>query len=233
MKAVAYRERASAVPGVVLWQRDPCPLPATGRILPDGCMDLIWDGIRLFVAGPDTTARWHTSEPNACYVGLRFSRGLGPGLLGTAADEVRDQSPPLDDLWPCAEARVLSDQVAADAEQALERWLKDRTAHCEPPQLGAAVFHLAGRGTPVTAMADRLGYSTRQLHRRCLPLFGYGPQHLSRVLRLRRALAAAREGMPLAQAAATAGFADQAHLSREARDLTGTTPTGLLSELAG
>lgn len=233
MGAVTYRERASVLPGVMLWQRDPAPLPATGIIIPDGCMDLIWDGLRLFVAGPDTRARWHTSRPNASYVGLRFTRGMGPSLLGTSADEVADQSPSLDDLWPCADARILSDQVAAAGEEALERWLTDRAARCEPPELGAAVFRLAADRTPVTAMADRLGYSTRQLHRRCLPLFGYGPQHLTRVLRLGQALAAARAGLPLAQAAVTAGFADQAHLSRDVRDLTGATPTELLSELAG
>lgn len=230
MGRVVYRERASVVPGVVLWRRDLGPLPSTGRILPDGCMDLIWDGRRLFVAGPDTTARWHLSEANASYVGLRFTRGMGPALLGTSADELADESPQLEDLWPCAAARRLREQAAADARGALERWLAARATRCEPSRLGAAVFCLATRGVPVTAMAERLGYSTRQLHRRCLPLFGYGPQHLTRVLRLGRALNAAREGMSLGQAAATAGFADQAHFSRAARDLTGATPSALLSE---
>ena len=37
-------------------------------------MDLIWDGSRLFVAGPDTRARWHATNPNIAYIGLRFSR---------------------------------------------------------------------------------------------------------------------------------------------------------------
>jgi transcriptional regulator GlxA family with amidase domain len=82
-------------------------------------------------------------------------------------------------------------------------------------------------------MADWLGLGVRQFHRRCLPLFGYGPQHLTRVLRLGRAVTAASSGMPFAQAAATAGFADQAHLSRDVRDLVGTTPTRLVDELAG
>lgn len=79
-------------------------------------------------------------------------------------------------------------------------------------------------------MADRLGLSQRQLHRRCLPLLGYGPRHLSRVLRLQRALAAPGS---LAEVAHACGYADQAHLSREVRDLTGTTPTALRRDLAG
>lgn len=195
-------------------------------------MDLIWDGARLCVAGPDSRARWHTTGSDVAYVGLRFSRGMGPGLLGTSADEVRDISPDLESLWPRRQARALAEQVAAQPEAALTAWLVGQMTHWEPLRLGAVVFELAASGAPVAAMADRLGMGARQLHRRCLPLFGYGPQHLTRILRMGRALAAARTGMPLAEAAVTAGFADQAHFSRQVRDLAGTTPTRLLSESA-
>jgi hypothetical protein len=101
---VSYRERATAVPGAVLWERAVGPAPKRTRILPDGCLDLLWDGHRLFVAGPDSAARWHGSEAGTRYVGLRFSGGLGPALLGMPADQLRDQSPDLDALWPSAAA---------------------------------------------------------------------------------------------------------------------------------
>lgn len=52
------------------------------------------------------------------------------------------------------------------------------------------------------------------------------------MLRLSRALILGRNGMPLARVATDRGFADQAHLSREMRDLAGTTPTVLFGELA-
>ena len=60
-----------------------------------------------------------------------------------------------------------------------------------------------------------------RLHRRSLAAFGYGPKMLDRVLRLQRALGLARSGVPFATTAATAGYADQAHLSREVRSLAG------------
>lgn len=221
------------MPGVVLWRSDAGTAPRPGRIFPDGCMDLIWDGGRLVVAGPDTKARWHLAAPNAATVGLRFSRGTGPTFLGTAADAVRDVTTGLDGVWPAADARALSEEAAGDAEGALERWLLRRASDHEPPLLGAAVFALAAGGMPVGAMAEQLGYSVRQLHRRCLPLFGYGPQHLRRVLRFQRVLAAAQAGLPLARTAASAGFADQAHLSRDVKQLAGTTPGGLVGELTG
>jgi len=55
---------------------------------------------------------------------------------------------------------------------------------------------------------------------------GYGPKVLDRVLSLRRFMAAA--GDDLAQAAFDAGYADQAHLSRECSRLTGLTPAALV-----
>ncbi|NEC53493.1 helix-turn-helix domain-containing protein, partial [Actinospica acidiphila] len=76
-------------------------------------------------------------------------------------------------------------------------------------------------GRPVAGTADSLGLGARQLHRRSLAAFGYGPKTLARILRLRRALALAYAGVPFAETAARAGYADQPHLSREVRSLTG------------
>lgn len=74
-----------------------------------------------------------------------------------------------------------------------------------------------------------MGLSERQLHRRSLAAFGYGPKTLARVLRLVRALRLVREGVPPASVAVTTGYADQAHLSREVGALTGTQLSVLLS----
>ncbi|OMI40139.1 AraC family transcription regulator [Streptomyces sparsogenes DSM 40356] len=65
------------------------------------------------------------------------------------------------------------------------------------------------------------------MHRRSLAAFGYGPKTLARVLRLNRALDAARAGTAFAEVAALAGYADQAHLAREVKALTGV-PLGRL-----
>lgn len=220
---MTYEERATGVPGVVVWTKRGS---GDGRILPDGCLDLLWDGTRLTVAGPDTRARWHTSPPGTAYAALRFSAGTGPALLGVPADHLRDRSPALEELWPRRAVSRLEEQVASDGAAALTAFLHAHRP--DPDRLGPRVLSLAAAATPVADMADRLGLSARQLHRRCLPLFGYGPRHLSRVLRLQRALAAPGA---LADVAHACGYADQAHLSREVRDLAGTTPTGLRREL--
>jgi AraC-like DNA-binding protein len=229
---VSYDERPAALPDAVLWRRQVASAGEVARILPDGCVGLIWDGRRMFVAGPDTSARLHRSEPGAFYISIRFSGGLGPALLGMPANELTDSAPSLDELWPAAEARRLSEQVAADAEGRLEAWAVERAVTAELDPLGPRVFDLAERGASVAAMATRLGYGERQLRRRCQDLFGYGPRRLTRIRRLGRAVAATRAGLSLSEVAQRCGYADQAHLSREVRDLAGTTPAGLRDEFA-
>jgi transcriptional regulator GlxA family with amidase domain len=94
------------------------------------------------------------------------------------------------------------------------------------PALRAAARRLA-RGASAEETADALGWTTRTLHRRCLAAFGYGPATLRRVLRFRRALALLGSGVPPAETAARAGYADQPHLSRDVRALAGTAPAQL------
>ena len=83
------------------------------------------------------------------------------------------------------------------------------------PLVRAAVGRLRDPRTRVEALADELAVSARQLRRRFEAAVGYGPKRLARVLRLERALAAARAGDELAQAAAAAGYADQAHFAHD------------------
>ncbi len=226
-RGVVYREQPTGVPGVVLWQRT---ARGRARIMPDGCLDLIWDGRALFAAGPDTAARWHDCTPGSRYVALRFHFGIGPALLGVPADELRDRSVHVDELLPSSAARHLAGQVADRPVESLTAWLTRRAADEDVDPLGRQVHAMASAATPVARMADYLGMSARQLHRRCQPIFGYGPRRLARILRLSRALDIARAGVPLADVAARCGYADQAHLCRDALALGGGTPAALRGE---
>ncbi|MEU1889969.1 helix-turn-helix domain-containing protein [Streptomyces pristinaespiralis] len=214
-----YAERASVVPGAVVWTRSAGP--GAGPVLPDGCMDLLWSEGRLLVAGPDT----HVHSPGAggAWAGVRFAPGSAPALLGVPAHELRDRRVELADLWGAAEARRLAERIggAPDEAVALEAIALERAVPPDP-LLGAVVRHLDAGGT-VTAAAEAAGLGARQLHRRSLDAFGYGPKTLARILRLQRALALVRRGVPYGDAAHRAGCADQAHLAREMRALAGIT----------
>lgn len=198
-------------------------------MLPDGCMDLMWSEGRLIVAGPDTRA-YVPAGPPAPYVGVRFFPGTAPALLGVPAHELRDRRVDLADLWPADRVRRLRARIAAagDPAGALEETALRCAADAEPPDpLLRRLVDALEAGRPVGATADELGFSARQLHRRSLAAFGYGPKTLARVLRLQRALALVRSGVPYAETAARAGYADQAHLARDVRDLAGM-PLGAL-----
>ncbi|MGR6535686.1 helix-turn-helix domain-containing protein [Streptomyces rochei] len=225
-----YAERASWLTGAVVWTHTPT-VPGSGRVLPDGCMDLLWHEGRLLVAGPDTRAHL-TAGSSGAWAGVRFPPGTAPALLGVPARELRDRRVGLDDLWPAARVRRLTARVnaAPDPATGLEEAALSRAADADPPDplLGRLVAALDA-GRPVAATADGLGLSARQLHRRALTAFGYGPKTLARVLRLQRALALARSGTSLAETAVRSGYADQAHLARDVRELAGVPPGELLA----
>lgn len=63
-----------------------------------------------------------------------------------------------------------------------------------------------------------------RLRRRFVQAIGYGPTTYLRVSRFQRAVSLAMRAPGLAALAAAAGYADQAHLSRDVRALTGLTP---------
>ncbi|WP_344329093.1 helix-turn-helix domain-containing protein [Streptomyces macrosporus] len=227
-----YEERLSRrVDGAVVWRRGALPDVRRARVLPDGCMDLIWTAGGLLVAGPDTRAHLVDDVPGTSYVGLRFAPGTGPRVLGVPAHELRDARVPLDALWLGREVRELTDRVAeaSDRARVLEDLAADRLRGVPDDPLSRAVAARLRAGGSVAAVARASGLSARQLHRRSLTAFGYGPKTLARVLRLERALRMARAGVPAASVAASAGYADQAHFSREVRELTGVQLSVLLS----
>ncbi|MFJ3810998.1 helix-turn-helix domain-containing protein [Streptomyces sp. NPDC090073] len=223
-----YAERASRLTGAVVWTNTPAGTGAR-PVLPDGCMDLLWTEGRLLVAGPDTRAHVPDGPPRA-WAGIRFFPGTAPALLGVPAHELRDRRVELADLWPASRVRRLRDRIEAapDAATALEDIALDRSAWAAVPDpLLRRLVECLDEGRPVAGAADELELGARQLHRRCLGAFGYGPKTLARILRLQRALALARSGLPYAETAVRAGYADQPHLAREVRELAGR-PLGRL-----
>jgi AraC-like DNA-binding protein len=224
-----YREWALGVDGAVMWSRDGAAEERTARILPDGCIDLIWSAGRVMVAGPDTTAREVRTPAGVSYVAVRFAPGQAPALLGVPADRLRDSQPDLDDIWP-GRGRRLAERVsdASDRPAALAALVLAGLRRSRPDALAREVARRLRGGEPVERVADSVGLSPRQLHRRSLAAFGYGPKTLARVLRLDRAMSLARAGSALADVAATAGYSDQAHFTREVRSLAGVTPRVLL-----
>ena len=229
----AYTERTSAVAGVTVWTR--VADGSTSWILPDGCIDVLWNGRDVTVAGPDTTAHVTSAPSGTRYTALRFASGVAPLVLGVAADGLRDQCPGLADVIGAAETDRLAEALLATDHPSteLERWADRRLAQAGGrDRTMGRVAALIGEGRAVAEVAVEVGFSERQLNRRSLASFGYGPKVLARVLRLQRALSSARCGMSLVQAALAAGYADQAHFAHEVRALTGQSASQLVGSAA-
>jgi AraC-like DNA-binding protein len=161
-----------------------------------------------------------------------------PAVLGVPAAAVRDQRVPLAELWGRS-GRDLVEALAAapDArtaaallERACARRVVDRPGL--PPLANALRGRLAD-GRPLDLR--ELGTSERQLRRTCTAAYGYGARTLRRIVRFQAALdlLGRPDGPALGEVAYRAGFADQAHLSREVGALSGLTPTALRGALAG
>jgi AraC-like DNA-binding protein len=220
-----YAEWAAKLPYVIAWRSTTPPGAPAKRVLPDGCLDLIWHDGSVFVAGPDTVAQVGAAAPGSRLFALRFAVGTGPGVLGMPADELTDRQVPLDQLFAPADVRPLAE--ADDPIAALEGFARRRWR--DPDREMVAVAAGARAGRPVGAIADECGLSARHLQRRCRTAFGYGPKTLARILRLQAAVGLARSGRPFADVSVVAGYADQAHLSRDVKALAGVP----LGELVG
>jgi hypothetical protein len=53
-----------------------------GRVVPDGCMDIVWISDRLVVAGPDTVAFTTWMETGETASGVRMDPGVGRAEMG-------------------------------------------------------------------------------------------------------------------------------------------------------
>jgi len=200
------------------------------RVVPDACVDLIWSGERLTIAGPDTRARLVALEPDAWLVGVRLRPGVAGAVLGLPASELRDASPDAADVLGHDRAEVLLDALYAggDPHALLLAAVERRGAVELDPVVRAAVAELDRPYARVTTVAVELGLSERQLQRRVADAVGYGPKMLARVLRFRRLQALAPA--PLVERALEAGYADQAHMTAEVTELAGIPPVRFLKD---
>jgi AraC-like DNA-binding protein len=204
--------------------------PREVLVLPDGCTDLIWEqGVGAYVAGPDTGPA--PAKVSGAIVAARFRPAAGGAILGIPLSELRDQRVAVADLLPGVARELDADLPAGEAAERLLTIVGNLVTDAEPDQdvLHAARL-LRDPGASTTHVAAATGVSPRQLRRRFHTAVGYGPKTLQRVIRFRRFVSRVDSGevADLAMLAASAGYADQAHLSRECVALSGLTPAALV-----
>ena len=201
------------------------------QVLPDACTDLIWQsGVGAFVAGPDTGPAPTEWRPGTVLVGARFRPGAGGAALGVPLSEMLNQRMDADGLPGVPRGRLPGSLSPEEAIQRVTAIAAQMVTERPPDRLVLEATRLLGRpGARAELVAGQLGIGERQLRRRCQAAVGYGPRMLNRVLRFRRFVSRIDAGgdFDLATIAAEAGYADQAHLTRESNELAGLTPAAL------
>ncbi len=224
-----------------VWVRETSGTDLRARVVPDGCIDIVWRGAAgLSIAGPATLPVFPDLPLHDNIVGARFRPGTAPCLLGIPSHELLDQDVPLEAVWGRA-TDALRDAAAGSGaatvkldllQEALAARLREAAPADDLVRVGVAL--LAGRASArVGELANVLGVSERHLLRRFRVAVGYGPKTLDRVLRFQRALKLLRrsvDGPGLAEVAGVAGYADQAHMTREFALLAGAPPSHLSSD---
>jgi AraC-like DNA-binding protein len=161
-------------------------------------------------------------------------------LLGLPMSELHDVVAPLDAL-DGAHWRDLGDRLADLPSWPARFELLDETLHraaaigraADPEVRWAWRRLVTSHGTaPIGQLATEVGWSRRHFAARFRGQVGLAPKPAARVLRFAhaRTLLTAPGAGSISDVAATAGYADHSHLTREFRRLAGTTPSQLLAQ---
>lgn len=190
------------------------------RVLPDGHADLlVYDTGLIEIAGLYDEVALPVLSAGTRVRGVRLRPAVVSAAFRIPASSLRNRVLPADAVLGSRRAERLVDRRGIDS------WVRS----IEPSARGTAAVDLLGT-RPVDAVATELGVSGRHLRRIMLADVGLSPKVYQQVLRLQRFVQAADAGMPLASAAATAGYADQPHLTRDVRRFAGLTPALLIQE---
>jgi AraC-like DNA-binding protein len=209
------------------------------RVMPDGCVDVFVtaDG-DVMISGPANTFYDMPAGDRDVLAGLRLRPGAAAAVIGSPASEFANIRVPLDSAFGIANQCVAENLLGTTAPirrmSILCDLVADYFARTEPEldqPVAQAVSMLRSRpDRPVSALADEVGLSDRQLRRRFEAAVGYGPKRLGRVFRFQRLLDlihASHDRPRWSQLAVAAGYADQSHMINESLAFSGGPPTAL------
>lgn len=175
-------------------------------------------------------------EPGrTCGIALGLTPPGAHALLGVPLGELANRVVGLADLLG-SRATLLTERLAEAPDwtarfrlldEVLLAWLRDGPTLARPMR-GAWQRLTASHGrVRIGALADELGWTRQHLVTRFRQQIGLTPKTVARLARLHLAtsLLASR---PLGDIAATCGYADQSHLNRDFRLLTGVTPASAI-----
>lgn len=223
-----HRGLPSSTISITIPEADPVEIAWLGRTGPPGRFHAAVAGLHLDAAElrQEGYGRgvWVTLSP----LGAAALLGVPAAELSGRVVELADVAPALADLPERLAGRRSWPERRALVEDALLAGWARHEARAGDRDLRVVLAALSGTDR-VRETAGLLGCSRRYLSATVRAALGVTPKEYQRLVRFEaargRLVAAARSGaVSLAEVAATAGFADQAHFTREWRAMTGCTP---------
>jgi AraC-like DNA-binding protein len=194
---------------------------------------LSWSG--AIVHGPQWSYFKTAPKPAGTTVGIAFRAGMAGGILGFPISELTDCHVSVAAVWGARghelRERLLGARSPNSVFSILETELIARLKRpllIHPAVSNALAFRSAG--WPAIRVADvqrDTGYSPRHFVALFREAVGLTPKHYYRIKRFIAVLQdlASSDPEDLADLATSAGYSDQAHLTREFREFAGVTPT--------
>jgi len=198
------------------------------RVVPDTCAHVIFSveaggaarcrvvGARRAFADIDVAGRSFTAA-------VRLQPGALAALTRESAASFTDRAFAAADVFgadACGLTDRLCEMTALDAARHLLAFVEQRCARSDAGLDPRVIAHAAR----VADLRHALGLSPRAVHAHVLATVGLAPKRALRIQRLLAALRYAGAGRTLSAAALAAGYSDQAHFTRDARQLLGEPP---------
>lgn len=203
-------------------------------IVPDGCVDVVYEEVagrvRSLVFGTSSHTRSFHVTPDANYFGIRFRPGMARHVLNLPPDELTDRHLDLPIFLGLRPEEVV-EAASFSAQSGLVEQTLIKTLHrydITPTPLDQAIDHVQQKQEiwRIETLADMCGLSFRQVERSVKTAIGLSPKLLMRILRVQAAITALQREpqISLVDIAGTLGYSDQAHMNRDFRLLTSSTP---------
>src|SRR5438105_3471018 len=217
-------------------------LPSAHRILPDGCIDIIFDfGSRstdAFVIGPMTRPLLVDAESPENMIAVRFRPGGAFAFFNLPMHALTNARVEVANFWKDAgafEESIIERASIHERIAALERALVARLpfARSIDPRISSAIKSLKRTSgqMPIDSIGSEFGMSRQHLTRKFQEHVGISPKFFARVVRMQDMLRRVENvrDVDWCTLALDSGYYDQAHMIDDFRDLCGISPARYLA----
>ena len=210
-------------------------------IIPDGCIDIIFDLARLtsgcaLIIGAMTKPIFNNKTD---IIGIRFKPGMAYPFIKMPMNKLTDI---IADYYEFAghEATILSDQLS-ESESIKEQLsilnkhfiLKLSSMSLIDPQMQQALYLInkTNGSDTVNDISEKIGWSRQYFNKKCLWYTGLSPKFLLQAIRIKKVVNRynSEPFHSWSDLSLAGGFYDQSHLINDFKKITGLTPIEFLT----